>query len=279
MRPIVVGVDFSSSSIHAIEYSIPIANKMGTDIILAWVDKFTPTESIYPDTSNDTRNEAKKRFTALIIQYKKELAEGIKMEYKLRKGKIYHELEILAKNVNAMMIIAGSHGLSGYEEYWMGSNAYKIVTYASCPVITVRFDFTINDNIDKILVPIAGYPETLQKLPFIAKLAKVFNSEVHIIATHYSNLKSIQRIAGKYGNQAVQYFKGQKIRNIYDDIVSEDITKGVLSYATAIGADLIGIMTDQETPANILLGPHSQQLINQSPQPVLSMHPQEHFCL
>ena len=200
------------------------------------------------------------------------------MEYKLRKGKIYHELEILAKNVNAMMIIAGSHGLSGYEEYWMGSNAYKIVTYASCPVITVRFDFTINDNIDKILVPIAGYPETLQKLPFIAKLAKVFNSEVHIIATHYSNLKSIQRIAGKYGNQAVQYFKGQKIRNIYDDIVSEDITKGVLSYATAIGADLIGIMTDQETPANILLGPHSQQLINQSPQPVLSMHPQEHFC-
>jgi len=279
MRPIVVGVDFSSSSIHAIEYSIPIANKMGTDIILAWVDKFTPTESIYPDTSNDTRNEAKKRFTALIIQYKKELAEGIKMEYKLRKGKIYHELEILAKNVNAMMIIAGSHGLSGYEEYWMGSNAYKIVTYASCPVITVRFDFTINDNIDKILVPIAGYPETLQKLPFIAKLAKVFNSEVHIIATHYSNLKSIQRIAGKYGNQAVQYFKDQKIRNIYDDIVSEDITKGVLSYATAIGADLIGIMTDQETPANILLGPHSQQLINQSPQPVLSMHPQEHFCL
>lgn len=279
MRPIVVGVDFSSSSIHAIEYAIPLANKLGTDIILVWVDKFIPTESIYPDTSIDTRNEAKKRFTALIIQYKKELAEGIKMEYKLRKGKIYHELEILARNVNAMMIIAGSHGLSGYEEYWMGSNAYKIVTYASCPVITVRFDFTINANIDKILVPIASSPETLQKLPFIAKLAKVFNSEVHIIATHYSNLKSIQRIAGKYGNQAVQYFKDQKIRNIYDDIVSEDITKGVLSYATAIEADLIGIMTDQETPANILLGPHSQRLINQSPQPVMCMHPQEHFCL
>ena len=279
MRPIIVGVDFSSSSIHAVEYAIPLANKMGTDILLAWVDKYTPTESIYPDTSIDTRNEAKKRFTSLIIQYKNELADGIKIEYKLRKGKIYHELEILARNVNAMMIIAGSHGLSGYEEFWMGSNAYKIVTYASCPVITVRFDFTINANIHKILVPIASYPETLQKLPFIAKLAKVFNSEVHIIATHSSKLKSIQKIAGKYGNQAVQYFKDQKIRNIYNDIVSEDITKGVLSYATAIGADLIGIMTDQETPANILLGPHSQQLINQSPQPVLSMHPQENFCL
>lgn len=279
MRPIVVGVDFSSSSIHAIEYAIPIANKLESDIILVWIDKFTPTESIYPDTSIDTRNEAKKRFTELMIQYKKELADGIKMEYKLRKGKIYHELEILARNVSAMMIIAGSHGLSGYEEYWIGSNAFKIVTYASCPVITVRFDFTINVNIGKILVPIDSSPETLQKLPFVAKLAKVFNSEVHIVATHYSNLKSIQRIAGKYAIQAVQYFKGQKISNVYDDIVSEDITKGILSYATAVGADLIGIVTDQETPANILLGPHAQRLINQSPQPVLSMHPQEHFCL
>ena len=279
MRPIVVGVDFSSSSIHAIEYAIPIANKLGSNIILVWVDKVTPTESIYPDTSIDTRNEAKKRFTELIIQYKKELADGIKMEYKLRKGKVYRELEILARNVSAMMIMAGSHGLSGYEEYWMGSNAFKIVTYASCPVITVRFDSTINANIDKILVPIDSSPETIQKLPFVAQLAKVFNSEVHVVATHYSNLKSIQRIAGKHGNQAVQYFREQKIHNVYDDIVSDDITKGILSYATAIGADLIGIMTDQESTANILLGPHAQRLINQSPQPVLSMHPQEHFCL
>jgi len=279
MRPIIVGVDFSSSSIHAIEYSIPIANKLESDIILVWVDKFTPNESIYPDTSRDTRNEAKKRFGELIVQYKTELTPGIKMEYKLRKGKVYHELEILARSVNAMMIIAGSHGLSGYEEYWIGSNAFKIVTYASCPVITVKYDFAIDPDIGKILVPIASYPETLHKLPFIAEIAKVFSSEVHVIATHYSNLKSIQRIAGKYSHQAVQYFKDQKISVFYDDIVSDDITKSVLSYAANIAADLIGIMTDQETPANLLLGPHSQQLINQSPQPVLSMHPQEHFCL
>jgi nucleotide-binding universal stress UspA family protein len=279
MRPVVVGVDFSSSSIHAVEYSIPIANRLGADIVLVWVDKFIPTESIYPDASNETRVEAKKRFTELIAQYRDELKGGLKMDYKLRKGKIYNELETFARSVSATMIIAGSHGLSGFEEYWIGSNAYKIVTYASCPVITVRFDYEIGPEISKILVPVASYPETLQKLPFVAKLADAFNSEVHVVATHYSSLKSIQKIAGKYAHQAVQYLKDHKIRNVYDDIVSDDITKSVLSYATGIGADLIAIMTDQETPANILLGPHSQRLINQSPQPVLSMHAQEHFCL
>jgi hypothetical protein len=46
-----------------------------------------------------------------------------------------------------------------------------------------------------------------------------------------------------------------------------------------MGADLISIMTEQETPANILLGPHAQQMVNQSPVPILSIHPMEHFCL
>ena len=43
--------------------------------------------------------------------------------------------------------------------------------------------------------------------------------------------------------------------------------------------DLIAIMTEQETPVNILLGAQAQQLINQSQIPVLSIHPQEKFTL
>jgi nucleotide-binding universal stress UspA family protein len=279
MQPIVVAVDFSNSSIHAIEYSLNIANRLESDIILVWVDKVAPTESIYPDTTNQNRNEAKKRFEELILQYSKDLAPGLKMEYKLRKGKIYTEVEVLAKNVSGALIFAGTHGLSGYEEYWIGSNAFKIVTYASCPVITVRHDFKIRKNIHKILVPIDSSNETVQKLPFVSKLARLFKSEVHVVATHSSNLKSIQRIAEKYAQQSVQYLENNKIRHVHDDIVSTDITKSVITYAMNIEADLIAIMTEQETPANILLGPHAQQLVNQSPIPVLSMHPQEHFCL
>jgi nucleotide-binding universal stress UspA family protein len=279
MRPIIVAVDFSNSSVHAIEYSVSLANKLESDIILVWVDKMTSAESIYPDLSNDTRNEAKKRFEEVIGQYAKKLNPGIKMEYKLRKGKIYHELEILAKTVSAELIIAGTHGLSGYEEYWIGSNAFKIVTYASCPVITIRHDFEIKKNIEKIMVPIDSSSETLQKLPLVARLSKLFNSEVHLVTTHYSNLKSLQRVAEKFEQMANQYLQKNKIRFTNNSILAEDITKGVINYAGDMGIDLIAIMTEQETPANILLGPHSQRLINQSDKPILSIHPQEHFCL
>jgi nucleotide-binding universal stress UspA family protein len=279
MQPIVVAVDFSVPSIHAIEYSIPIASKFGSDIILVWVDKITPSESIYPDTTNENRNEAKKRFEELISHYRRDLPDGIKMEYKLRKGKIYTEIEILAKSVGASLIVTGTHGLSGFEEFWIGSNAFKVVTYASCPVITVRHDFEIKNTVKKILVPIDSSVETVQKIPFVAQLAEVFKSEIHVVTTHYCDLKSVQRIADKYAQQAVQYLGNHKIRHVLDSLVSTDITKSVISYASTIDADLVAIMTEQETPANILLGPHAQQLVNQCPIPILSMHPQEHFCL
>lgn len=279
MQPIIVAVDFSNTSIHALEYSIPLANKLKSDIIMVWVDKIASNEGIYSDASTDNRNEAKRRFDELIRQYKKEVSKDITLDYKLRKGKIYHELDGLARTIGAMLIVTGAHGISGFEEYWIGSNAVKIVTYSTCPVITVRHDFPANKNIDRIVVPIDSSAETLQKLPFIAKLAEAFSSEVHVIATHYSHLKSVQRIAENLADQAAKYLVRHNVNLVRDKIISNDITKMTIDYALSKSADLISIMTEQETPANILLGPHAQQLVNQSPVPILSIHPVEHFCL
>jgi nucleotide-binding universal stress UspA family protein len=279
MQPIIVAVDFSNTSIHALEYAISMANKMKSDIHLIWVDKLSSQESVYPDTSNENRNEAKKRFDELIANYRSKLVKGISMDYKLKKGRIYREVDNMARLTEAELIITGAHGISGYEEFWIGSNAYKIVTYATNPVITVRHDFRIRENIERILVPMDGSMETLQKIPFVVKLAKLFNSEVHLVTTHNSHLKSIQRITEKIAQTALAYLQKHLVGIIEDSIVANDLTKAVLAYGDKVDADLIAIMTEQETPVNILLGAQAQQLINQSAIPVLSIHPQEKFSL
>jgi nucleotide-binding universal stress UspA family protein len=279
MQPIIVAVDFSNTSIHALEYAISLANKMKSDIHLIWVDKLNPQESVYPDTSNENRNEAKKRFEELIASYSSLLVKGITMEYKLKKGRIYREVDNLARSTEAELIVTGAHGISGYEEYWIGSNAYKIVTYASIPVLTVRHDFPIRKKIERILVPMDSSPETLQKIPFVVKLATLFKSEVHLVTTHNSHLKSIQRISEKITQTALEYLQEKQVRVIKDSIVANDLTKAVLSYAENVNTDLIAIMKEMETPVTIMLGAQAQQLINQSPVPVLSIHPQEKFSL
>ena len=279
MQPIIVAIDFSNTSIHAMEYAIPMANKMKSDIHLIWVDKLTAQESVYPDTSNENRSEAKKRFEELIAHYSNKLVKGISMDFKLKKGRIYREVDNLARLIDAELIITGAHGISGYEEFWIGSNAYKIVTYATNPVITVRHDFPIRKNIERIIVPIDGSMETLQKVPFVVRLATLFKSEIHLVITHNSHLKSIQRITEKIAQTARTYIQSHHVTIIDDSIIANDLTKAVLSYAEKVDADLIAIMTEQETPVNILLGAQAQQLINQSPVPVLSIHPQEKFTL
>jgi nucleotide-binding universal stress UspA family protein len=279
MQPIIVAVDFSNTSIHAMEYAISLANKMKSDIHLIWVDKVISNESVYPDTSNENRNEAKKRFEELISLYSPKLSKGISIDYKLKKGRIHREVDNFARLVEAEMIVAGAHGISGYEEFWIGSNAYKIVSCATSPVITVRHDFSIRKKIERILVPMDGSLETLQKIPFVVKLATLFKSEVHLVTTHNSHLKSIQRIAEKIALTALAYLQKHQVTVIEDSIVENDLTKAVLNYAGKVDADLIAIMKEQETPVNILLGAQAQQLINQSPVPVLSIHPQEKFTL
>ena len=279
MQPIIVAVDFSNTSIHAIEYAISMANKMKSDIHLIWVDKLNAVDSVYPDNSAETRNEAKNRFEEIIAQYGKNLVKGISMDYKLKKGRIYREVDSLARLVKAELIVTGAHGISGYEEFWIGSNAYKIVNNAINPVITVRHDFPISKNVERILVPMDGSMESLQKIPFVVKLATLFQSEVHLITTHSSHLKSIQRITQKIAQTSLAYLQKHQITVIEDSLVGNDLTKAVLTYAETVKADLIAIMTEQETPVNILLGAQAQQLINQSPIPVLSIHPQEKFSL
>jgi hypothetical protein len=71
----------------------------------------------------------------------------------------------MAKMTDADLIIAGTHGVTGFEQYWIGSNAYRIVSYAPCPVITVRFDFDFDNDIRNVVLPIDATPDTRQKVP------------------------------------------------------------------------------------------------------------------
>ena len=50
----------------------------------------------------------------------------------------------------------------------------------------------------------------------------------------------------------------------------------MISYAQKLDANLISIMTEQETStANLWMGPYAHQTVNHSPFPVLSIHPQQ----
>jgi nucleotide-binding universal stress UspA family protein len=272
MKKIVVAVDFSNGSIHALKYAINIANLVKCDILMVWVDKTATPESIYSSVGENYRGEVMKRFNDLVEKFQPTCTGGT-LTFKLRKGKIYNEIVTYAKTKKADLIVTGSHGVSGFEEYWIGSNANRIVAHADCPVITVRNGFQIKDKDFKIVIPIDNSNHTLIKIPFTAKMAKIFDADVYIAVIFTTNLKTMHKRVENFVEKAKKYLEKEEVRYKIEHFETQNTTKTTIDFAKRIDADLIAIMTEQEDSREIgLLGPNAQQIVNHSPIPVLSMH-------
>jgi len=275
MKQIVVAIDFSKHSVHALEMAIIIANAVNAHIMMVWVDKPDSDDSIFDNTDHEHRQEAKERLEELIEKYSKSLKKD-KLTYKLRKGKIYKEIANQAKYNDAYLIVAGSHGVSGFEAFWIGSNASKIVTYSPCPVITLRDSFHLRKTIHKIILPIDNSTSTRQKVPFAMEFAKCFGSEIHILELQSSSLKAVRQKVTSYATQVSDFLTQNNVKHVVKSLDADNITTETIKYAEEHNADLIIIMTEQEQEiSNIWLGPYAQQMVNNSPIPVMSIHPKE----
>lgn len=275
MKKIIVAIDFSTCSIHALEYAISIANMVDANIILVWVDNEIAhdTDFILADAEPETRKDKSKNLDEIIKKYADQLRGSLK--YKFRKGRVYQEISLLAKTEAADLIIVGTHGVSGYEEYWIGSNAYRIVSHAPCPVITLRQQYPVKGKIDKIVIPIDGTEETLLKLDFIKDIAQIFKAEVHVVSVFPTMIEALKRKVEVNEKKAFLFLKENKINFVSQMVKSDNLTKTIVEYATKIDADLIGIMTEHgSTKTSVFLGPNAQQLISNSTIPVLNIRPQ-----
>ncbi len=280
MNEIIVAIDFSKGSLHALDYAIDFANHVKSNIMMVWVDGHLNQDFAFSAEVNEFRDEANKNMEEILQSRKGALKHG-KLSYKLRKGKIYQEIANQAKINNAKLVIAGTHGVTGYEEFWIGSNAYRIVSYAPCPVITVRYDFDMSEEgIKSIVLPIDNTLDTRQKVAFTVETAKAFGADIHILALYSTNIKTMQRKVDNTARQVQKLISDEGINHYMETVHADNITNASINYALKVNADLIAIMTEQETTAsNILLGPFAQQMVNHSPVPVLSIQPKEIYSI
>lgn len=269
---IIVGVDFSDCSINALEHAISIAQKAKAGITMVWVNHLDYSKEIFSVEPKQLKEEVKKKFDDLLRKYTVKL-HGYPLKYEMRKGKVYKEICAVANEQDAFLTVIGTHGSTGFEEFWIGSNANKMVSSSKRPIITIRGGVSIETDLARIVMPFDSTKVTRQKLPFTALLAKYFDSEVHILGLFTSNLDDLRYRIRNYTAQAEDYFKENGIKYKTTFLEVDNITEATLEYAKNANANLISIMTEQETrTSNLWLGPFAAQMVNHSPIPVLSIH-------
>ena len=274
MKRIIVPLDFSNESMFGLDLGILYANAFRSDLQIVHVLPKHSDEA----TKNKIASEiVSKRLNKIINEYKSKLFQECDFSFIVKSGRVFEEVVNQVEAFKDSMVICSTHGESGFSNLFMGSNAYRIIQATQRPVLSVTDD-SFKKTIKTIVMPLDITNETREKAPLVAFIAKAFDAEVHIVKVSSSTNEGIHNKLDLYGRQITKYFDEQGIRYQKSLLVGDNITEITIDYAKTIDADLIAIMTEQNTSlVNMLLGSYAQQMLHASTIPVLSVTPKGLF--
>jgi nucleotide-binding universal stress UspA family protein len=254
---ILVPTDFSKVADCAVDHAIKLASELsnGHIILLHVVGK------------DSDHHEAKLKLEGLgkSIQEK----YNVKAEYIIRTGNIFDDIGAVANEIEAKLIIMGTHGAKGFQKI-TGSYALKVITNSEVPFVVVQQRPIGANGYKKIIFPLDFTKESKHKLKQTVELAKFFKSEI-IIVSPTSNDEFIRRSINNNLNFTENILSENGISFRAEEI--DDISpKKIIAFAVQENADLIAIVNEQK--AALMSLADEQDIIANEPQiPVLCVNP------
>jgi len=276
IRRIAVPTDYSAAADVALEYAIEMAKKFNSDIALihvleegAYAGIFAPSDK----TEYVMREKAQIRLQDEAHRLEKE--HGIRVSQQVRSGRIYDQIIEAANDAEADLIIMGTHGVSGWAEFFVGSNAFRVVTQSACPVLSIQ-GHAKKSGFKNIILPMDRTPETRQKVRYAAELAKKYGATIHIGSMLLDDSEEVRFDFAKKIKQVTDYLDREGIAHEENTLVGDNLATMTMNYAESKRGDLVVIMTEQEyNLTGFLMGPFAQQVVNHCKIPVLSISPVE----
>lgn len=271
MRSIIVGTDFSEGSYVALEYAVDIANEMKCSIKLLWVRK--EKKLVSAEHMDEAARLAEDKLQQLCDKHNPSLTSGT-MSWEIKTGKVANVIGEVARKLDAPMVVIGTNGASGFEKYWMGSTAVRIVQEAPCPTLTIREGFDLHRGMKNIVVPIRENINSRQKVKPAIEMARTFHSTIHILGLW--QVEDEAHSVNAYINQVGRLLVEEGIDYTCRVRHYENYAETLLKYADEVKGDLVVINTEQDRViSRLFLGTNAQQIVHNSQIPVLCIHPED----
>ena len=140
MKKILVPVDFSKCSEHALRVASDLAKKHNAEIIALHMMGLSGGVLTNMQTQQMLEGIyyvklAQKRFKEFLD---KDYLKGVRVTDSVYNYKDFSEINTVADENNVDIIIMGSHGSSGLTEVFVGSNTEKVVRHSEIPVLVVK---------------------------------------------------------------------------------------------------------------------------------------------
>lgn len=271
MKKILVPTDFSKSAESALKVAAQIAKKNNGEIVLIHMLELPTSGNDAVSSSHDIpelmlfKNAAINKLDGIMNA---EYLKGINVSKIIQFEMAFDGILKSGKANNADLIVMGSHGASGFQEMFIGSNTEKVVRNSDIPVLVIKKE---DDNFNaNNFVFASDFSEEIRK-PFekVVKFANDFDSKLHLVMINTPNNFKSTQVAQEIMDNFVAGFKINNFStNIYNDV---NVEKGILHFAKSIKADLIGMSTHgRKGLSHFFNGSISEDLVNHAKRAVIT---------
>ncbi|MEQ9304194.1 MAG: universal stress protein, partial [Marinoscillum sp.] len=164
------------------------------------------------------------------------------------------------------LVVMGTSGASGAEEFLVGSNAERMVRFSTAPVITVGGSSSL-EAVNDIVFASNFHEVPAEFVTHVKNLQSVFGAKLRLVKINTPASFTTTRHDNK---QMEDFIAKNNITNCtfetYNDSNEEE---GVLAYAEDIDADMIAIGTKQRRGlGHFLSGSIAEDVVNHAKVPV-----------
>lgn len=229
MKKIIVPVDFSEYSERALQTAAFLVENKEAEIVV--VHMLELSNAVISHSESYVQEEtffyvklAEKRFKEFL---QKDYLSNIKITPVIKHFKMFSELDDLAREEKADLIVMGSKGTSGMQEIFLGSNTEKVIRHSKTPVLVIKEE-AITTNIKNAAFACDFSDDDVD--PFIK--AQTFfkelgtNLSLVYVRTPSAKFKSTKELKDK-----IQKF----LHKLQDDNITEDSIKVISDYTVEDG--------------------------------------------
>jgi nucleotide-binding universal stress UspA family protein len=245
MKKILVPCDFSKPAINAYRFALDVVQQSKGTVHLLHVIELPvlhdtvlmPVLSFEEQLLKDLKENAETRFEKITAKYRK---DGVKVIFKTQFGNVSRMIQDYIEKESIDMVLMGSHGASGVREFFLGSNAEKMVRTSPVPVLVMKDYF--KGPIKNIVFPNSLETEDQEDLVMKVKaLQSFFKAHLHLVWIN----TPLNFTCDSETNERLQAFaKRFMLRDYTISIFNHtDQEGGILEFTSSVKGDLIAMGT------------------------------------
>jgi len=270
MKKIIVLTDFSDRSEFALKAAADLAKKHTVELLVVHMLELNQAilsspDGMYIEQTVFLVKLAEKNLSEFLD---KPYLEGITVTPVIKHYKVFSELDAIAEEHNADLIVMGSNGASGLEEIFIGSNAERVVRNASIPVLVIKGEVD-EFNIDRFVFACDFNDDNLPAFQKAKEFSELLNAKMEVV---FINTPNDEFMSNRDAYQKINKFltkanAGQQVE-IYNDY---SVEQGIINYGNTILADAIAIPTHgRKGIAHLFNGSIGEDVVNHSKIPVIT---------